>query len=59
VLAGYFGLLPQLSKVEARLVFEANYGLSQREIDAVIGRIEVQAEQVTANVEDGRDEQLN
>jgi hypothetical protein len=59
VLAGYFGLLPQLSRVEAPLVFEANGGLSKREIDAVVGRIEVKAAQVTANVEAGRDEQLN
>jgi len=59
VLAGYFGLLPQLSKVEAPLVVEANRGLSKREIDAVVGRIEVQAEQVTANVEAGRGERLN
>jgi hypothetical protein len=59
VLAGYFGLLPELSKVQAPLVVEANRGLSKREIDEVVTRIKVQAEQVTANVEAARGERLN
>jgi Receptor L domain len=59
VLAGYFGILPELSKVEVPLVVEANRGLAKREIEAMVGRVEVQAEQVTANVEGARGERLN
>ena len=59
VLAGYFGLLPELSKVQEPLVVEANRGLSKREIDAVVGRVAVQAEQVTANVDGARGDRLN
>jgi hypothetical protein len=59
VLAGYFGLLPQLSKVQEPLVLEANRGLSKRDIEEVVGRIEVQAEQVTSNVDAAQAERVN
>lgn len=59
VLAGYFGILPELSKVEVPLVVEANRGLSKRDIDQIVGRVSVQAEQVTANVDGAASERLN
>lgn len=59
VLAGYFGLLPELSKVQEPLVVEANRGLSKRDIEAVVGRVAVQAQQVTANVDGAQGERLN
>jgi hypothetical protein len=39
VLAGYFGLLPRLARVEEQLVLRQNLGLSKREVAAVIDRI--------------------
>jgi hypothetical protein len=40
VLAAYFGLLPQLQKVEQELVLHSNSGLSKREVRAVLERVE-------------------
>ncbi|HEY6081065.1 MAG TPA: hypothetical protein VIW29_19755, partial [Polyangiaceae bacterium] len=39
VLAGYFGLLPQLAQVEQQLVLRQNLGLSKHEVSQVMARI--------------------
>lgn len=40
MLAGYFGLLPELTKVDQQLVLEANRGLSKKEVSEVLERVE-------------------
>jgi len=49
MLAGYPGLLPELQQVDQTLVLRANRGLSAREVNDVLDRVEVRTEQVTIN----------
>jgi len=43
VLSGYFGLLPQLSKVDQQLVLRKNRGLSERDVRKLLERVEQSA----------------
>jgi len=48
VLAAFPALLPQLKHVDESLVLDANRGLSKSQITALIDRVEIRAQQVTA-----------
>lgn len=51
VLAAFPALLPQLKQVDESVVLDANQGLSKSQVRALIARVEIRAEQVTANLE--------
>lgn len=48
VLAAFPALLPQLKHVDQSLVLDANHGLSKRQVSALIDRVEIRAQEVTA-----------
>jgi hypothetical protein len=51
VLAAFPALLPQLKHVDESVVLDANHGLSKSQVSALVSRVEVRAEQVTANLD--------
>lgn len=51
VLAAFPTLLPQLKHVDESVVLDANRGLTKSQISALVARVEVRAEQVTANLD--------
>jgi len=56
VVAAYFGLLPQLEKVDQQLVLHSNSGLSTAEVRKVLERVERGAEHPSLEGREGRRE---
>jgi hypothetical protein len=51
VLGAFPTLLPQLKQVDESVVLDANHGLSKSQVNALVARVEIHAEQVTANLD--------
>ena len=51
VLGAFPTLLPQLKQVDESVVLDANHGLSKSQVNALVARVEIHAEQITANLD--------